>query len=185
MVQDNAMIGSMQLCVLLLRLLTGMNPDSALEARIKADTMLVAPGAGAEGFVLNESIASLVQYRGYPEKVVRTEKPGDVFRDIFGQATAVPIAFDTVYYYEAKRAVVFLRNGVVSAVAGFERFRITYESVNLNNGIEYFIFHYGNDGMKVIPRGTDRMYLYDKRGIALVDDKNDNVIDMFIVFQPR
>ena len=64
-------------------------------------------------------------------------------------------------------------------------YRITIDSVNLSNGVEYFVFNYGNSGVTILSRKSNKIYIYTNLGIAIFDDKNDDTIDMYVVFKPE
>jgi len=159
--------------------------EAELKIKVKTDRMLVVPGIGAENVVIKDSYKELAAAKGIPERVADFKSQKELFRDVFKLQSEINIGFDKICYYEVKKAIVFLRSGEVVAVAGLDKNRVTIDAINLEGGVENFLFNYGNDGLSVIKRGDDKIYLYGNIGIALFDDKSDNVIDMFLVFQAR
>jgi hypothetical protein len=45
-----------------------------------------------------------------------------------------------------------------------------------------FSFNYGNKDSITLKNGNNRMIIFKKIGIAVVDDKSDDSIDMYIIF---
>lgn len=159
--------------------------EAELKIKVKTDRMLIAPGIGAEYVVIKDSYKELAAAKGTPERVADFKSQKELFRDVYNIRSAINIDFDKICYYEIKKTIVFMKSGEVVAVAGLDRNRVTIDSINLGAGVENFLFNYGNDGLSVIKRGEDKIYMYGNIGIALFDDKGDNVIDMFLVFAAR
>ena len=78
--------------------------------------------------------------------------------------------------------MIFFHNDRVSAIAGLNTFRVTSDSVSLQNGIDNFIYNYGNSGLAIMKKGSHAMYLYRKQGIAVIDDSVNDSIDMYLLF---
>jgi hypothetical protein len=151
-------------------------------AMIKADGSLVVPGIGAEKILLGEYAKEILTIKGYPDRIASFSERKELFAEIFELDSPVKIYFDKIYYYRSKDAIVFIENSIISSIIGLNSYRITDDAVNLNNGTEYFIFNYGNTGMRTLSKKENRIYLYEALGIAVVDDRNDNTIDMYIIF---
>lgn len=170
--------------ILLLALITG-GAEKNYDGMIRADESLVVPGRGAERVVLNDSVDALLSGRGYPDRISEFKGGKELFQEVFRVGAPLKISFDKIYYYETKGLIVFIHAANVAAVAGLRRDnRVTFEGVGLGQGIDYFLFRYGNRGLKIIKKETDRIYIYPGLGIALIDDKSDDAIDMFLIF-PR
>lgn len=158
-------------------------PDTKLLERIKADAGLIVPGMGAERVVLGDNISDVIKsYRGEKCRVSKSAKTTDLFKEIFRVESDFRLDFDEMHYFEG-RVMILFKDRAVSSIIGLRK-RITIDSVDLSRGVEYFILHYGNSGLKTITRGDSRIYLYQKTGIAIVDDNVDDQIDMYIVFPP-
>lgn len=154
----------------------------SLENNIRNDSVLVVPGIGAENTLLNDKADSVITIKGYPDKVSEFKKRMELFFNIFEVKSSLKIYYNKIYSYESRKAVIFLDNGVVSAIVGLSNGRISPDSVDLSRGIDYFVFSYGNRNLEIIKKDRDRIYLYSNIGIALIDDNGDDSIDMFIVF---
>ncbi len=171
---------------LLIVFLLSTPAENPLSQKIKGDNRLVAPGLGGEGIVLKEEGATVISKKGYPDKVSEFKEKRELFRDVYGIKSRVKIYFNKIYYYKKKKAIVFIDNKYISGIAGLSNSRVTVESVDLKKGVEYFIFGYGNDRLNILLKSSDKkgdkVYLYPELGIAVVDDMNDDIIDMYIVF---
>lgn len=168
---------------LLLAVLLSIQGTPNLKVNIQADKSLIVPGLGAERILLNDEAQHILSQMGYPDKIARFNKSRELFKHIFDIRISPNIYFTKIYYYKASGIIVFLNNKKVSSIIGLNKFRITNESVNLQNGAEYFIFNYGNKTLKTVKNNKNTLYIYSQQGIAIVDDKSDDTIDMYIIFQ--
>ena len=93
------------------------------------------------------------------------------------------LKFDSLVYNKDS-SVVFLNNGIITAIAGLkmER-RVTSDAVLLSKGVDNFILNYGNKGLNTINKGNHRVYIYRNLGIAIFNDNNDDIIDMYLIFK--
>jgi len=169
--------------IIIISILTSYS-EGFLKLKIKNDEVLVVPGLGAENIVLNENDNILSLLKKDPGIICRFKSQNELFNDIFRLKSSVQINYDKICCYNSLRVIVFSRNGFISAIAGLIINRITIDSVSLQNGVDYFIFNYGNNGLQVLKKKNDKIYLYSKLGIAIVDDNSDDIIDMYIVFPP-
>ena len=171
---------------MLLLFLSGSLETVDMQRAIKNDNNLIGPGLGAEKIVLNENADMVISAKGYPGKVSEFEERKELFKDVFKINLSAKIFFDKIYYYETKKTVILLDRSHVSGIVGFSNRRVTVDSVNLGRGVEYFVFGYGNKNLEIIKKKNDKteskIYLYLKLGIVIVDDRSDDIIDMFIVF---
>ncbi len=156
-----------------------------IQNRIIADETLIIPGLGAEKASLGESMGSIIARLGTPLRTAKIENAGEVFQTIFHVASEVKIPFDAIYYYGDERGIFFLHQNSVSAIAGNPKNRVTDSAVSLDKGIQNCIFHYGNEGLTIVPKGKHRAYFYFQKGIALFDDNSDDDIDLYVVFRPN
>lgn len=149
-----------------------------------ADSYLIIPGVSAENISINQTSDSILSQKGYPDKVSEFKNNQEVLNEVLGCDVKTKIIFNKIYYYKKDKLVLFLKDGKVCAIAGLENNRITPDSVNLNKGIEYFIFNYGNNDLEVISDkdNRNRIFIYNTQGIALIDDNCDNSVDMYIIF---
>lgn len=148
------------------------------------DESLIVPGVGAERIILGGTTAQLEKwYAGDTFKNVVKDTSADVFRDVFKVKCGYSVPFNEIRYYTKNKASVFLLNLRVTAVAGNSNERVTSDSIELEKGVEYFIYSYGNKALKRIRDGNSSMYIYPDEGIAVFDDDNDDDIDLYLVFQ--
>lgn len=171
---------------LLLSILLTLQGGVLLKEKLREDASLVAPGTGSEKIILGDNAETVIKIKGYPDSVAEFDNAKDLFSHVFRIDSSVKILFTKIYYYTAKKYVVFLNKNTVSALAGLGSSGITPEAINLERGIGYFIFGYGNNELAVLSKSGDRkgdkIYIYQELGIALADDGDDDVIDMYIVF---
>ncbi len=174
---------SLLLISIISAVLTGqMSSQDAV--RIRNDKSLIGPGIGAENILLNQSADDIMSIKGYPDKISDLNEKKDLFSNVLKVDAPIKIIFDKIFYYTYQKAVYFLNSNTVCAISGLNPQRITIDSVDLNKGAEYFIFNYGNKNLTMLKRKKDSkdiIYLYSN-GIAIVDDRGDDRIDMFIVF---
>ena len=155
---------------------------SGIETRIRANDILVVPGTGAENITLGQNTDEILSLKGYPDRISESKTSRELFRDVFSVKSPTKIYFDKIYYFEKKGLIVFFKERRVSAIAGLSSSRVTENSASLAKGADYFLFNYGNKYLRTIKNKDNRIYLYSKLGIAIVDDMCDDVIDMYIVF---
>ena len=158
--------------------------NNSIDFSIRNDVSLISPGHGAENILLAQGSDDVISLKGYPDKISEPDKKKELFADVLKINAPAKIVFDKIYYYNMRKAVVFLNSNTVCAIAGLNPQRITVDSVDLNKGAEYFIFSYGNKNLQILKKddgSKDTIYYY-RNGIAVVDDKGDDKIDMYIVF---
>jgi hypothetical protein len=154
------------------------------ESIIHDETMIV-PGLGSNGIVIGEDIDAVI--RRFGKQKFRISKPNHVselFKNVFKIVSDTKIYFDTIYYNDEQKCAACVFQGKVIAVIGFDTNRVTIDAVNLQSGINNFIFNYGNKNSKVLRSGTNGIYIYRDIGIAVVDDDMNDSIDLYIIFVP-
>ena len=132
--------------------------------------------------ILKGKAREVLSVKGYPDSVAEFRASRELFKEIFKIESPVKIYFDKIYYYKMRDLIVFIHNNRITTIIGLNNYRITIDSVNLSNGTEYFVFSYGNTGVKILSSEKNRIYVYSSVGIAIVDDRDDGVIDMYMVF---
>jgi len=151
---------------------------------IRDDTMIV-PGLGSNGIVIGEDIDTVIKRFGKQKfRISKPNRVSELFKDVFKIASDTRIYFDTIYYNDEQKCAVCVFQSKVNAVIGFDANRVTLDAVNLQSGINNFIYNYGNKNMKVLRSGTNGIYIYYTMGIAIVDDDMNDSIDLFIIFVP-
>ncbi len=153
-------------------------------AMVRSDTALIAPGMGAEGVLLGDTQKELAALSFSADKEASFDEPKDLFADIYGESVNLKIPYSKIYYYETRRFVVFMNRDAVTAIAGMNTGRVTADSVGLENGMQHFMFNYGNEGLAIVTKNPHRLLIYRSLGIAVADDEGDGTIDMYIVFPP-
>jgi len=139
------------------------------------DLNLIVPGRTAEGFNIGEQIKedSFTVYESRENNIAEILTL-DYFSDL---------KFDSLIYKE-NESVLFLNKGIITAIAGLTiDKRITSDAVLLSRGVDNFILNYGNSGLSIMKRGEHSVYIYKDFGIAVFDDNNDNIIDMYLIFK--
>ena len=174
-----------QILTVIAALIFSVQSGSDISKSVLSDISLIVPGIGAEKTLLNEKAQNIVSRKGYPDSIADFPAKKELFYDIFNVKSSNKVFYNKIYYYRSKSLIVFILNQEISAIAGLSNNRITMDFVDLSNGVEYFIFRYGNSGFREIVRKRDKMYIYSQFGIALVDDRSDDIIDMYIIFMPN
>jgi hypothetical protein len=172
------------LIIICLLTISATDFNNTINFSIRNDKTLIAPGTGAENILLSQTADDVMALKGYPDKISELNDKKEIFNDVFKTNAPVKIIFDKIYYYNFQKAIFFFNSNTVCAIAGLNSQRITADSVDLSRGAEYFIFSYGNRNLQIIKKGKesrDTIYYYNN-GIAIVDDKGDDKIDMYLVF---
>ena len=164
----------------------GISSGASLIEKIQSDINLIVPGVGSEKIILKEESGVIISAKGYPDSVSEFEETKEFFHHVFGIDSKLKILFNKIYYYEKQKSVFFIHDNIITAIAGMTNNRITSDAIDLKKGIEYFIFGYGNNNLTVLAKSNDKnrdkIYLYPEDGIAVFDDGNDDIIDLYIVF---
>jgi len=151
---------------------------------IKHDDAVIIPGIGAEGILLGENIDELISISSYKNyQVSKPYAPKDLFKNVLKVVFSKKILFDHIYFFEKKKLFIFVLKHKVVAIAGSRDDRITLDSISLAKGVDFFIYNYGNQNCKKIKSAENIIIIYSKIGLAIIDDKSDNSIDMFLVFK--
>lgn len=138
------------------------------------DSYLIVPGKSAEGYILGADIINNSSMTVLKEKKSISE--------ILNVNILPELRFDSVLYIRDSHALLVKDNKIV-AIAGLKiAKRVTSDAVLLSKGIDNFIMNYGNEGLKIVMSGNHKAYIYKDSGIAVFDDNNDNIIDMYLVF---
>lgn len=167
------------ICLILAAMITAA--PGFLTERIRLDDSLIVPGSGAENIVLGDTVSDVRARKGQPDKTAVFNEDRELFRDIFGTASPGGVYYRKIYHYSILGFMVFFHNDRVSAIAGLNTFRVTSDSVSLQNGIDNFIYNYGNRDLTILKKGSHALYLYRKQGIAVVDDGSNDSIDMYLL----
>jgi len=158
------------------------NPLSS-DQRIINDPTLIIPGIGAERALVGESVLNLENiYHGDLFQISKFDEKKNILKDIFNIPTGPMIFFDTINNFVENKIIIFSFKNSITAIAGFNRGRVTIDTISLDKGIEYFIFNYGNHGLLIMNHEKGKIYVYSKIGIALFKEKNSDMIDMYLIF---
>ena len=156
-----------------------------IRERIRNDETLIVPGAGAERIYLGEGVGRAIKsFEGASYTLAKRGKKQDIFMEVFSLNTEFSLAFTEIYYCKTKEVFFMSLKGVVVAVGGFNRNRVTADMVDLKKGAEYAVFRYGNEGLRVIRKAKGQAYYYRALGFAFFDDGFDDMIDLYLVFTP-
>lgn len=158
-------------------------PD--LQQNIIHDRTLIVAGLGSEKITIGMTEGSIM--KAYPMSEYTVSRPGvsEFFKQVLKVETDIKVPFDRIMYFAAEKFAVFMYKGNVCAITGFMLNRVTSEGVSLGRGVDYFIFSYGNKGLKVLRKGENLLYLYSSLGICVADDDADDDIDMYVVFSNK
>lgn len=171
------LLAAIVICVLLQQ--NGIN----ISERLSFDESLVLPGVGAEKMEIGKAVGQLDRvYKADQYKYVKVNG-ADLFQDVFHVRCDYHIRYTSIRYYKNSKAVFFINDSRIEAIAGLSNERVTDNMVELAKGAEYFIMNYGNKSLDRIKEGLNTIYIYPSLGIAVVDDDGDDSIDIFIVFR--
>lgn len=154
--------------------------------KILQDGRLIVPGVGSNSMLLGEDIDDVIKHFG--RKAFRISSPGgtgELFKQVFNVSSNTKIYFNSIYYNDDRKSAACVYRDRVVAIIGFDNDCITIDTVDLKNGINSYIFHYGNRNLSLIKGGANGIYLYPELGIAVADDGMDDTIDLYIVFPSR
>lgn len=157
--------------------------ETVSHEKIIRDNNIIAPGIGAEGIVINEDIDTVLQRIGRNKfKFSKPRYPGELFKNVFKLNSKRKIYFESMYYHEDGKYTACVFHGKVIAIIGFNNDRTTTDLINLRNGINDFIYHYGNRNLYLFRSDSNGIYMYPDRGIAVVDDGMNDSIDLYLIF---
>ena len=114
-------------------------------------------------------------------KLVRPPKGNryhDLFKHVLQVESSIKIYFDEMYVYQNYIVVFYLNK----AKALIDLKPNIYNKIDLKKGIEFFILKNGNQGLKQIKGDSNSIYLYPNKGIALIDNDNNDTVDMLIIY---
>jgi hypothetical protein len=170
-------------CILMIQYLFS---QSTVEQKLRTDDSLISPGIGSHSVLVGDMIDSVMRTTGREKfKISKPVTPGELFKDVFHIGTKIQIVFDAIYYSENNNYALCVSHGKVVAIIGFINTGITTDGVSLKSGINNFIFYYGNTNVLRIQSGSHGLYIYQTKGIALIDDDLNDSIDLYIVFSPQ
>ncbi len=154
------------------------------ESLVRTDRSLVVPGKGGEGVLLGEEFAAAAgRLSGNTFAVSRFRNDLELYRDVLKVNSPHRILFDRIIYFPGRETVLLSFRGRVSSIIGLSSRRITSDSINLEKGLEYILFSYGNEHLVSLKNKNGAIYIYLDNGIAFVDDNSDNSLDMYILFK--
>ena len=167
-------------------LFCNVHAETDLLEKIKQDESFIVPGLGADRVIMEEDIHTVVQrFKGNSFKISKPKKIAELFKDVFNLASTIPIYFDSIYHNDEQKFSICVYQNKVVAVIGMKINKITIDFVELNSGINNFIYHYGNKNLHQMRNGSHGIYYYPEKGIAVVDDNLNDSIDMYIIFKSR
>lgn len=159
--------------------------DPGMSHKVMSDRTLIAAGLGAEKIMLGMSEGDVLKAYTLSDYTVSRPGKSEMFKQVLKVETDMGIHFDRVLYFAAEKFAVFISRGKVRAITGFSLNRVTPEGVSLDRGVDYFVYSYGNKGLKVLNRGSNLLYLYESLGICIADDDADGDIDMYVIFDKK
>ena len=163
-----------------------VNAETDLLEKIKQDDSFIVPGLGANRVLLDEDINYVIQrFKQHGFNISKPKKIAELFKDVFNLSSTTPIYFDTLYHNDENKFSLCVYQNKVVAVIGTNINKITIDFVDLNAGINNFIYHYGNKNLHQMRNGSHGIFYYPEKGIAVVDDNLNDTIDMYIIFMTR
>jgi hypothetical protein len=160
--------------------------EADLIKKIRQDESFIVPGLGAEKIILGDDISQVVQrFTQNSYKISKPKKMTELFKDVFGLSSRVPIYFDAVYHNGEKKFSLFVFQNRVIAILGMNVNKVTFDFVELTSGLNNFILNYGNKDLNRMRNESHGIYYYPSRGIAVVDDNFNDTIDLYIIFKTR
>ncbi|HOO70577.1 MAG TPA: hypothetical protein PK926_02370 [Spirochaetota bacterium] len=150
---------------------------------INNNTRVIVPGIGAEGVLLGDKEGDVIRkYKDSDISIIRTEKK-DFFSDVLRINAPCPVYFNKIIKIANANIACFLYNGSVCAITGSNNDSVVLNNISIINGVDYFIYSFGNRGIIKFQSGKNQLLLYAEKGICIADDDNDNDIDLYAVFK--
>jgi hypothetical protein len=156
--------------------------QSQLHSMVVKDETLIAPGIGASSIVIDMLEDEVVFIKGKPFE--KTQSVSHNFlKDVLAIKSEIQLPFNYLYTYRNPSTIVGLYNSRVAFVVVWGSYGVLIDGVNISKGIMAILFNYGNEGMKVIRDADGAIYIYASKGIAFIDEKNDDSVDGIIIFK--
>ncbi len=153
-----------------------------LQGMVIKDESLIVPGVGAGGLVLDMPVKDVIAVKGAP--LTSTKKgTGDFMKDVLKVRSTVSLPFNYLYTFNNSNTIIGFENNLVSFIVVWQEKGVLIEGIPLAKGIAAIVFHYGNKGLSVVSEVKGTIYIYPYRGIAFIDDNNDESIDAVIIFK--
>lgn len=175
------------LCMLLVYFmpLTGINAQihqGQLRSMIVKDETLIIPGIGASSTVIDMSEQEVLLIKGNPFKKTQ-HVTHDFLKDVLKIQSEASLPFHYLYTYRNPLTIIGFYNGRVSFVVVWDSYGVLIDGVRISKGIMAIVFNYGNEGMQVLKDADGSIYMYSLKGIAFIDEKNDDTVDGVIIFK--
>ena len=141
---------------------------------INNNTRVIVPGIGAEGVLLGDKEGDVIRkYKATDISIIRTEKK-DFFSDVLRINAPCQVYFNKIIKIANANIACFMYNGSVCVITGSNNDRVVLNNISIINGIDYFIYSFGNKGISKFQSGKNHLLLYAEKGICIADDDNDN-----------
>lgn len=146
------------------------------------DETLIAPGIGASSVVIDMPEDEVLLIKGKPfEKTQRVTH--DFVKDVLAIKSEISLPFNYLYTYKNPSTIIGFYNNKVSFVVVWGSRGVLIDGVRVSKGIMALLFNYGNEGMQVIRDAEGAIFIYASKGIAFIDEKNDDLVDGIIIFK--
>lgn len=142
------------------------------------------PGKSYGEYEMGAHLESIISIAG-KNNCMSFKSNGMVFKDVFKVNLSHDIIYDLVLTcYSSGTTFFFKNNKLVCIVVKGNSARIE-GSVSLKKGLESQRMLFGNSHAYRVVKYKSVLLLYLKYGVAFIDDNKDQMIDGFIVFQPK
>lgn len=158
------------------------NNKSLLDSMVVKDETLIVPGIGASSTVIDLSEDEVVLLKGNPFEKTQSVTH-DFIKDVLAIQSEIHLPFNYLYIYRNPSTIIGFYNGRVSFVVVLGSHGVLLDGVKVSRGIMAILFHYGNEGMKVIRDADGAIFIYASKGIAFIDENNDDSVDGIIIFK--
>jgi len=157
---------------------------SILELKSMAvkDESLIVPGVGGAGILIDAPENELVLLKGKPTKITQTVSH-DFFSSVIKIKSAISLPFNYLYVYNNPLRIIGLLHNKVSFIVLVDYSGVLIDGTSIAKGVMAILFYYGNEGMQCIREVWGSIYLYSSRGVAFVDENNDDSVDGIIIFK--
>ena len=155
---------------------------SQLSTMVLKDDTLIVPGVGAASILIDMPEEEMVLIKGKPfEKTQNVTH--DFFKDVLRIKSEIRLPFNYLYTYRNPFVIIGFQNKRVSFVTVWGSYGVLIDGVKVSGGVMKIIFNYGNEGLSVIKDADNSIFMYPLKGIAFVDEKNDDAVDGTIIFK--
>ncbi len=180
-------IGQLMFVIVCILTLTQVKSNAQISYRelpgmVVKDETFVVPGIGASSIVIDMPEDEVLLIKGKPFEKTQNVMH-DFFNDVLKINSTLHLPFNYLFTYNSPSVIIGFYKEKVSFIVAWGSGGVLIDGIPLSRGIMAIVFHYGNDGMQIIHGSDGIILVYPTKGIAFIDEKNDDIIDGIIIFK--